>query len=113
MEYRKTVSGAFIRCPCGEEIKGGELAWVPVSQEENRLVFHLAICDKCYLEKTKDQDGSFHPDPVAQKGTEASMYSKDIKKDLCSSGHFFSGSMDSCHGCGMDLKEAVDDEVIA
>jgi len=32
--------------------------------------------------------------------------------DLCSSGHFFSGSMDSCHGCGMDLKEATEfDEV--
>ncbi|MHB1439966.1 MAG: hypothetical protein ACYCSO_05310 [Cuniculiplasma sp.] len=70
------------------------------------------VCAPCKIKQKKDQDGSFHPDPVAQMGECVDMYSTDSKKDLCSSGHFFSGSMDSCHGCGMDLKEATEfDEV--
>ena len=63
MEYRRTKSIGLIKCPCGNEIKKGEYAFVPVFLKNDRLNFGRALCRNC---KNKgDQDGLLQPDPIA------------------------------------------------
>ncbi len=85
MEYRRTKSIGLIKCPCGNEVKKGEYAFVPVFLKNDRLNFGRALCRNC---KNKgDQDGSFQPDPVARKGGLVSMDIQRVNKDFwCNTG---------------------------
>ena len=78
MEYRRTKSIGLIKCPCGNEIKKGEFAFVPVFLKNDRLNFGRALCRDC--ENKGDQDGSFQPDPVARKGGLVSMDIQRVNK---------------------------------